>query len=201
VLLDPAEEQLDLPAQLKDVRHGLCRDREDVGQEHEPLFRVGFHVGDAPLGLRIGLSGTGSREHDGLIGMDGFGDRPRTQKPAPQIALGPGDEECRLAMHGVEPAEVCVAAIERNDGLFLQGHGVQELDVVHTARGQAGEGRNRAPQTQQGVQFDGPFGFAERRPGEQRQAQVDRRGVKGVYGVLQFDLQLFAPVEGTEPRQ
>ncbi len=75
VLLDPLEEQLDLPAQPEDVRHGLGRDREDVGQEHEPLFRVGLHVGDPPQGLRIGLAGTGSCEHNGLIGTDGLLDR------------------------------------------------------------------------------------------------------------------------------
>jgi len=67
VLLDPLEEQLDLPAQLEDVRHGLCRDGEDVGQEHEALFRVGLHVGDPSQGLRIGLSGTGCFAHNGKI--------------------------------------------------------------------------------------------------------------------------------------
>jgi len=75
VLLDPLEEQLDLPAQPEDVRNGLCRDRKDVGQEHEPLFRFGLHVGDPPQGLRIGLSGTSCGEHDGLIGTDGRLDR------------------------------------------------------------------------------------------------------------------------------
>jgi len=75
VLLDPLEEQLDLPAQPEDVRNGLCRDRKDVGQEHKVLFCVGLHVGDPPQGLRIGLAGTSCGEHDGLIGTDGLLDR------------------------------------------------------------------------------------------------------------------------------
>jgi hypothetical protein len=47
VLLDPFEEQLDLPSQLEDIRHGLCRDGKDVGQEHEALFCFGLDVGDS----------------------------------------------------------------------------------------------------------------------------------------------------------
>ena len=196
VLLDPLEEQLDLPAQLEDVRHGLCRDREDVGQKHKTLFRFGLHVGYPSQGLWIGLPGAGARENDGLIGTDGFLDRARGRTPAPQIALGPDDEEGRLPMDGVESPEVRVAAIQRHDGLFLQGNGIQEIDIVHTARCQADEGRNRSPQIQQGMQLDGSFGLAERRPGKERQAKVDRRGVQGIDRVFQFDVQLFAPVEG-----
>ena len=119
VLFDPSEEQLDLPTQLEDVRHGLGRDREDVGQKHEALLRFGLHIGNPSQGLRIGLSGAGAREYDGLIGSDGFHDRPRAQTPAPQIALGPDDEEGWLTMDGIEPSEVGVAAIQRHDGLFL----------------------------------------------------------------------------------
>ena len=98
-------------------------------------------------------------------------------------------------MDGVEPPEVRVAAIQRHDGLLLQGYGVQEIDIVHIARCETDEGRNRSPQIQQGVKLDGSFGLAERGPGEERQAQIDRRGVQGIDRVLQFDLQLFAPVE------
>jgi len=118
VLLDPLEEQLDLPAQLEDVRRGLCLDREDVGQKHETLFRFGLHVRDPPQGLRIGLPAAGARENDGLIGTDGLLDRARGQAPTPEIALGPDDEEGRLPMDGVEPPQVRVAAIQHHDGLF-----------------------------------------------------------------------------------
>ena len=41
VLLDPLEEQLDFPAQLEDVRHGLCRDGEDVGRNTRRFFVSG----------------------------------------------------------------------------------------------------------------------------------------------------------------
>jgi len=43
VLLDPTEQQLDLPAHLEDVSHGLRRDHENVGQEHEPLLTESFN--------------------------------------------------------------------------------------------------------------------------------------------------------------
>ena len=78
----------------------------------------------------------------------------------------------------------------------LQGNGIQEIDIVHTARCQADEGRNRSPQVQQGMQFDRSLGLAECRTGEERQAKIDRRGVQGIDRVLQLDVQLFALVEG-----
>jgi len=56
VLLDPAEEQFDVPSQLEDVGHGLCRDGKDIGQKHEPLFCFGLYVRDPTQRLRIGFS-------------------------------------------------------------------------------------------------------------------------------------------------
>jgi len=98
-------------------------------------------------------------------------------------------------MDGIKSPEVRPAAIECHDSFLLQGYGVQELDIVHVTRGVVDEGRDGSSQIQQGVKLDGSFGLAERGPREERQAQIDRCGVQSIDRELQFDLQLFAPVE------
>jgi hypothetical protein len=54
-----------------------------------------------------------------------------------------------------------------------------------------------AAQVQQGVELHRPVAFAERGPGEQRQAQIDDGGVQGVDGLRQFDPESFRGVQGT----
>ena len=49
VLLDPFEEQLDLPAVLVKVGDGERREREVVGEKHESFARLGVDVADAAI--------------------------------------------------------------------------------------------------------------------------------------------------------
>ena len=51
---------------------------------------------------------------------------------------------------------------------------------------------NTAAQVQQGVQLDGRFGRAKRRPVKQAQAQIDGAGIECVYGVVQLDTERVA---------
>jgi len=53
VLLDPLEEQLDLPTRLVDAGDGQRREREIVGQKLESLVRLGVKVADPPQRVRI----------------------------------------------------------------------------------------------------------------------------------------------------
>ena len=55
VLLDPLEEQLDLPAALVDVGDGLGGEVFDVGQELVIPAGVGAGVADQPHGLQPAL--------------------------------------------------------------------------------------------------------------------------------------------------
>jgi hypothetical protein len=56
MLLDPFEEQLDLPAAFVESRHGQCREREVVRQEHEPPLVLDVVKRDAAE--RTGYSAT-----------------------------------------------------------------------------------------------------------------------------------------------
>ena len=56
ILLDPAEEDLDLPALLVDIGDGLGRQPEMVGEKHVTLAGGGVLVNDAAQGLRALLA-------------------------------------------------------------------------------------------------------------------------------------------------
>jgi len=96
------------------------------------------------------------------------------EAPESQIALGPDDEKGGLTMNDVKPPEVCVAPVQRYDGLLLQGHGIEKVDIVYAARCQTDKGRNGTSQVQKGMKLDGSLGLAERGPGKERQAKIDR---------------------------
>ena len=112
-----------------------------------------------------------------------------------QIAFGPDDEEGGQAVDGVQSRKVEIPPVHGDDGVGLQGNGVQDGDVVHLACGHMDKGRDGSPQIQQRVHLDGGLGFPKRRPGEERQAQVDGRGIEIVQRFVQLDGEALALIE------
>ena len=56
------------------------------------------------------------------------------------------------------------------------------------------ECRNIAAQIQGCMKFDGRFGLAEVGPRENRQTQVDGRGVEGIDGLVEFDAEVLVDI-------
>ena len=94
VLLDPLEEEFDLPPALVELGDLERREREVVRQEHEPPLRVEIDVGDAPQGRGVQHGRLGAAEHDGLVAAQpgGLVDRPRGAPHIGEPAL-PADHE------------------------------------------------------------------------------------------------------------
>ena len=67
VLLDPLEEELDLPTQAVQLRDGERWKAEVVGQKVELLAGLGVAVADTPQRSGIIVGRTSTRENDGLI--------------------------------------------------------------------------------------------------------------------------------------
>ena len=55
------------------------------------------------------------------------------------------------------------------------------------------------PKIEQRVQLHGRLGGAKRRPREQRQAQIDGRGIEGIYRVGEFYAEILVDVERAQP--
>jgi hypothetical protein len=66
---------------------------------------------------------------------------------------------------------------------------------VHFAVADVNKDRDIAAQVEQRMQFDRCFGTPKRRPGKDRQTQVDRRGVERVHRLFQIDTKGIVGVE------
>jgi hypothetical protein len=91
------------------------------------------------------------------------------------VRLGARDEEAARFIEPRQPFEIHVAAIHDIESAGLGLQTVEDVDVVRLAVADEDERWDGAAQVEQGVQFDGGLGRAERRPREYRQAQIDRR--------------------------
>ena len=189
VLLDPFEEQLDLPALAVQVCNQLRFEGEVVGQKRDPLARLVLDDHTSQRG-GIVLAGIKDGQYTCLVAHDvragsvyGVGVTPLELG----IGLGTGDEEGVGLMNDKQSLEIQVPAIEQVVRARLDVQQVQGVDLVHLAVADVNECGDGAAQVQKGVQFDSRLVRAKRCPRINRQAQVYRRGIEGVDGCIQVD--------------
>src|SRR5271167_5047116 len=98
MLLDPLEEQFDLPAAAVEIGDDLGRKREVVAQKDQPLGSLGIPVADAAQSRGIALSGIEPDQCDRLVALHpgSFVDRMRDQPAETEILAGSGNEEGAL---------------------------------------------------------------------------------------------------------
>jgi hypothetical protein len=189
VLLDPFEEQFDLPALSIQVRYQLGFECEVVGQERDEFATVVLDDHPSQCGgiVLVGIENcqyTSLIAHDvGVGSVHGVGVAPLKLG----IGLGTGDEEGVGLMNDKQSLEIQVPAIEQVVRARLDVQQVQGVDLVSLAVADVNECGDGAAQVQQGVQFDSRLVGAKRCPRINRQAQVYRRGIKGVDGCIQVD--------------
>ena len=113
MLLDPLEEQFDLPAAFVKCGDGDGRQRGVVGQKDQGLARLGVVEADAAQMIRVVLCRVEAVEHDALIADDSAGavGRMRIHAPRIHVLLGACDEESSSLLHSVQPHEVQVSPI------------------------------------------------------------------------------------------
>ena len=169
VLLDPLEEEFDLPAASVKRGDGLSREDEVVGEEYQGL--AGFRVAkaDAPEFRRVGLGRVPSSEDDGLVTDQACGavDRRGIEPPEAEVPLGPDDEYGPGIVEAFEAFEINVSPVEDIDRSRLREEGVEDTNVVYAAVGDPDPSGDVAPEVQEGVQLDGPLGRPKGSPGEE----------------------------------
>ena len=197
VLLDPFEEQFDLPSLLVKGCDGQRRQDRIVGQEDQRLASVGVLEANSPQVLRIVLRNIETVHGDRLVAYHAGQaiDCGRVAAPGVHVAFGPGDEERAGLMHFVQPGEVQITAIHDVEGPRFDWQEVQYIDLVHLAVADMDECRNGTAQIQQRMHLDGGLGRAKRRPVEQRQAQIDRRGVECIDRIGQIQTKICIAVK------
>ena len=201
VLLDPFEEQLDLPATFVERGNRQGGQRRVVGQKDQRLARFGVFESDAPQVLGVLLGRVMAVEHHTLVADDACAavDRIGVHAPSVHARFGSGDEECASLMHGIQASKVDVSTIHHVKGARLDRQDVEYVDVVEFAVADVNERGNGTAQVQQRVQLDGGLGRTKRRPVEQAQAQVDGGGVQGVHTGIEIEHRWLLGIQGSGP--
>ncbi len=122
MLLDPFEEQLDLPTASIKLGDSDCRQREVVGQEHQPFSGFGIFESDAAQWCVEILARVEASQHDGLI-ADQSGvpiDGMRIAAPGFEIGLDSRNKEAACLVKTVEPAKVDVGTVHDVEGLLVR---------------------------------------------------------------------------------
>lgn len=187
VLLDPLKKEFHLPPGTVDVcdRHG--RQGEVVGQEDQGLVAVRVAVFDPPHLVReIGRAVDAVRPHDLIANEAGAAVHgPGGEAAKLGVRLRSQDKEAASEMEAMKTCEVEIGTVHHVERVGFRNQHVQDVDVMQLSVGQVDEGGNVPVQVEERVQLDGALRLAEPRPREQRQAEIDRRGVERVYGILE----------------
>ena len=113
MLLDPFEEQLDLPSAF--VQRADCqrRQRELIGQEHQYFACLGVAEADAPKVGGVTFGGVVAVERDGLV-ADQSGAAihwRRVHTASSEVSLGARDKEGSGLIRHVQPSDNQIAPI------------------------------------------------------------------------------------------
>ena len=197
MLLEPFEEQFDLPAAPIQVGDGQSWYGEVVGQEDQGFAAHRIAIADPAQRVRIIQLGSDAGHHDGLVKTQagGFVHRPGVAAGVTEVLLGAGDEKSPALMQPMPPGEVEVAAIHDIERAGFPDQLVEDVHVMHTACGDNDDGGKFALEGQQGVKFDGGFGAAEGGPRKQREAEINGGGIQSVTGGLEFVAERFLGIE------
>ena len=182
VLLDPLEEELDLPAGFVDLRDHDGVDLEVVGDEDQAFS--GFRIQKAYSAQIATVEAFGFRsvETNRLIGSQSSGlvYRARFANVVFHVDLRPGHEERQSRMNPIETGEIDVSAIHYIECSSFEDDPVQGVDVVDFSLGDRHECRDRSVQVDHSVELDGGFAFSKSGPRKEAHAQVYRGSVDGV---------------------
>src|ERR1039458_1510325 len=196
-LLEPFEEEFDLPASPIELGNGQSRHGEVVGQEDQHLAGFGIAIADAAERVGIILLRRQAGQDPRLVATQagGFVHGPGVAAGAAEVLPGTGDEESAALMEPMESGEVEIAAIHDVERAGFPDELVKEVDIMHAASGDDDDGGKVALEGQQGVEFDGGFGAAEGGPRKEREAEVNGGGVQRISRRLEFKAKGFIRVE------
>src|SRR4030095_12020293 len=180
VLLDPLEEQLDVPAAAIQVRDCVCRQYEVVGQKNQPLLPFwGEESDDAPT-LGVSLHRVEPLQQDRLIALNAglFVDLVGDQAPEAEVLSCSYNEKSAGQSPAMEPRKIQVSAVHDIEGPRLQHDVIEELKIAQLGRCDADNRGDVASQIQERMELHGMLIGLVGRPGKQAEAQIDSSRVQ-----------------------
>ena len=139
VLLDPLEEQLDLPAFSVQLGDAKRREFEVVRDEYQRPVSLGVVERHSPQGSWVIGNALRTGEPYRLIAANTRGSIDRLAFPSGEdvVFLVACHEECCLQMHAIESLEVDIRLVHHVERTALDRQLVQHADFVHFSRGNA----------------------------------------------------------------
>lgn len=182
VLLDPLEEQFDLPSALVDRCDDICGQIEVVRQKDQPLPGLGIEEADTSELFRVVSLTFVSAQSNSLVATQtaGLVDGTRLSDIKSRIAFRSNDKISVRAFNLEESGKVKVSAVKNVDATSLNKHPIHEVDVMHRTVCNLYKNWDRASQVDLSVKFDCSFGFTEMSPWKHGKAQVDCGSIDGI---------------------
>jgi len=197
MLLDPFEEEFDLPAGFVELGNRGGVEVEVVGQENERFLRLGIAVTDSSKRLRVFSRRIVTREQNRLVADETRRpvDMTRVATAEVEVLFRPCHEERSGRVEIEEPPEIEISSVDKIERPRHRNEDVHDIDFVSKRIGNMNEFGDIPPQVEQHVQLDRRLGGTEVRPWKKRQAQIDRRGIEGVNRRVQVDSKILVGIE------
>ena len=189
VLLDPFEEEFDLPPAFVNGCDGNGGQFEVVGKKDQPLAGMSIDITDTPEWFGIVSFPFPCAQSDRLVASQSgsFIDRSRLPDVELGVAFCANDKGCLCHINAVKAREVEIASVDHVDAPRFKKDLVEEMNIVNGAIGNTDKYRDRTGQVDLGVQFDRSLSLAEVCPRKHRQAQVDSCGVDGIDHLFEIE--------------
>ena len=199
MLLDPLEEQLDLPALAVQFRDGQrVFNRKVIGQEaiDLPVLKVLIH--NESQRVRILSGRVISGKSDGLVGKNAgtLVYRSGLKDFIGHVILGPRDEVRTLLLEVlVKLLEGDVSLVHQVESTCFDRDLAHHLGIVDISGRKPDKGWNRASQVHQRIHLERALAMVELRSGTQLQTQLNGAAVKRIYHLIKANPQLFILVK------
>ena len=175
VLLDPFEEQFDLPASFVDRCDDFCRQIEVIGQKYKALAGLCIKKTNTPEFFRVSSLAFVSAQPDGLVAAQtaGLVDWARLTEVESRVTFRSDDKIGVSAFDSKKSSEVEVSSVKDIDTSSLNEHSVHEVDVMYRTVCDLYEDWDRASQVDLSMKLYRGFGLTKMSPREHRQAQIN----------------------------
>ena len=182
VLLDPFEEQVDLPTAFVYGCDSKGRQFEVIGEKDQPFAGLRIDIADTPERFWIVTFALPGAQADGLVASQAscFIDSSGLQNTELGVAFCADNKECLCLLNAIQTCEIEITPIKDVDAPRFEDNLIEKVNIVNGSIANADEYRDGATKVDLSVEFDRSLGFAEVCPREHRKTQVNSCGIDGI---------------------
>ena len=197
MLLDPLEEQFDLPTTLVERRDGQSWQRRVVGEKDQRFSSLDIFEANTPQILGVMTMTVITVQRNALVANNAGGpvDGRPIDAPCIEIRFGTGYKETASSMQCIEAGEVQVCPIHDVECSRFWNKEIENIDVVPLAVGDVDKAWYGTSEIQQCMDLDSCLCIAERCPREHRKAKIDCCGVQRVNSIGKIESEILANIK------